>query len=70
MKMAEISPNRYETLWEKEKLLVSVFKGLVLQSFFWEKVKSLHLQRPWTHGIILKKKKVIQDKTSKMSTAK
>ena len=40
LKMAESSPNRQKTLWEKEKLLVtsnfsfshSVFKGLVLQT--------------------------------------
>ena len=40
MKMAESSPNRWETLWEKEKLLVtsnfsfsrSVFKRIGLQT--------------------------------------
>ena len=45
--MAESSPNRSKTLWEKEKLLVtSVFKRLVLQTrkkpgLVWERVNSL-----------------------------
>ena len=53
VKMAESTPNRWKTLWEKEKLLVTsnfsfshnVFKRHVLQTrktraFFWEKVKA------------------------------